>query len=212
MIREIISNDSLTLILFGSFFLIIILKKIDSNIFYQNLSFFQRDSRNSFSNNLIGIKFLEIIYNILFISNLSLLLTFFYNQTFDIAVYIKYFKYLIIFFLFKILFDLIIGGLFSIKKMMRNYIYLKLVFNNSLGILILFFNFFIAYSIFDNHNITLIFITLSLLYLIYSYFLIFFSMKKTIYKNWFYFILYLCTLEIIPLFAFYKLMMGEIQS
>ena len=44
MIREIILNDSLTLILFGSFFLLIILKKIDSNIFYQNLSFFQRDS------------------------------------------------------------------------------------------------------------------------------------------------------------------------
>ena len=166
MIREIISNDSLTLILFGSFFLIIILKKIDSNIFYQNLSFFQRDSRNSFSNNLIGIKFPEIIYNILFISNLSLLLTFFYIQNFDIAVYIEYFKYLIIFFLFKILFDVIIGALFSAKKMMKNYIYLKLVFNNSLGILILFFNFFITYSIFDNHNITLIFITLSLLYLI----------------------------------------------
>ena len=198
MIREIISNDSLTLILFGSFFLLIILKKIDSNIFYQNLSFFQRDSRNSFSNNLIGIKFPEIIYNILFISNLSLLLTFFYDQNFDIDVYIKYFKYLIIFFLFKILFDVIIGGLFSAKKMMRNYIYLKLVFNNSLGILILFFNFFIAYSIFDNHIITLIFITLSVLYFIYSYFLIFFSMKKAIYKNWFYFILYLCTLEIIP--------------
>jgi len=102
---------------------------------------------------------------------LSLLLTFFYNQNFDIAVYIKYFKYLVIFFLFKILFDVIIGGLFSVKKMMRNYIYLKLVFNNSLGILILFFNFFIAYSIFDNDQITLIFITLSLLYFIYSYFL-----------------------------------------
>ena len=198
MIREIISKDSLTLILFGSFFLLIILKKIDSNIFYQNLSFFQRDSRNSFSNNLIGIKFPEIIYNILFISNLSLLLTFFYDQNFDIDVYIKYFKYLIIFFLFKILFDVIIGGLFSAKKMMRNYIYLKLVFSNSLGVLIHFFNFFIAYSIFDNHHITLIFSSLSILYFIYSYFLIFFSMKKAIYKNWFYFILYLCTLEIIP--------------
>ena len=55
MIREIISNDSLTLILFGSIFLIIILKKVDSNIFYQNLSFFQRDSRSGFSNNIIGI-------------------------------------------------------------------------------------------------------------------------------------------------------------
>ena len=198
MIREIISNDSLTLILFGSLFLLIILKKIDSNIFYQNLSFFHRDLRNSFSNNLFGIKLPDIIYKILFVSNLSLLLTFFYNQNFDFSIYFKYFKYLIIFFLLKILFDVIIGGLFSLYNMMRNYIYLKFVYNNSLGILILFFNFFIAYSIFDNDQITLIFITLSLLYFIYSYFLIFFSMKKTIYKNWFYFILYLCTLEIIP--------------
>ena len=198
MIREIISNDTLTLILIGSFFLLIILKKIDSNIFYQNLSFFQKDSRNSFSNNLFAIKLPEIIYNILFISNLSLLLTFFYNHNFDIAIYLKYFKYLIIFFLFKTLLDVIIGSLFSLKKMMINYIYLKLVFNNSLGILILFFNFFISYSILDNHNITLIFVSLSLLYFIYSYFSIFFSMKKAINKNWFYFILYLCTLEIIP--------------
>lgn len=198
MIREIISNDSLTLILFGSFFLLIILKKIDSNIFYQNLSFFERDSRNSFSNNLFGVKFSEIIYNILFISNLSLLLTFFYNQSFNIAVYVEYFKYLIIFFLFKALFDVVIGSLFSLKKMMRDYIYLKLVINNSLGILILFFNFFIAYSFFNNINTTLIFITLSLLYFTYRYVLIFISMKKAIYKNWFYFILYLCTLEIIP--------------
>jgi len=198
MIREIISNDSLTLILFGSFFLLIILKKIDSNIFYQNLNFFRKNSRNNFSNNLIGIKFSEIIYNTLFVSNSSLLLTFFYNQNFDIAVYLKYAKYLIIFFLFKSLFDVIIGSLFSVKKMMINYIYLKFVFKNSLGILLLFFNFFIAYSIFDNHNITLIFVSISVLYLIYSYFSIFFFMKIAIYKNWFYFILYLCTLEIIP--------------
>ncbi|MAU30938.1 MAG: hypothetical protein CMC36_03400 [Flavobacteriaceae bacterium] len=195
MIREIISNDYLTLILFGSFFLLIILKKVDPNIFDQNLSFLKKESRNTFSKNYFEIKFSEIIFNILFISNLSLIMTFIYNDNFENVIYVNFFVNLIVFFSLKILLDLFVGILFSIKKLMKKYIYLKLVFNNSLGVLLLFFNFFIAYS---NYDITLIFTSLTLIYFIFSYFLIFFSMKKVIYKNWFYFILYLCTLEIIP--------------
>ncbi len=196
MIREIISNDYLTLILFGSFFILIILKKIDPNVFDQNLRFLKKESRNNFSKNYFEIKFSEIIYNILFVSNLSLILTFIYiNNNFEIVIYVNFFGNLIVFFLLKMLLDLFTGFLFSIKKLMKKYIYLKLVFNNSLGILILFFNFFIAYS---NYDITLIFTSLTLIYFIFGYFMIFFSMKKVIYKNWFYFILYLCTLEIIP--------------
>lgn len=198
MIRDIISNDSLTLILFASFLLIIILKKIDSNIFNQIISFSKKDSRNSMSNNFIGIKFYEIIYNILFISNLSVFFTFFSNKNFDIIIYIKYIKYLIVFFTIKILLEMIIGGLFSINKIIKNYIWLKLIFNNSLGIILLLFNFLIAYSTFDNDNLISILISLSLFYFLYGYLSIFFSMKKVVYKNWFYFILYLCTLEIIP--------------
>ena len=198
MIRDIISNDSLTLILFASFLLIIILKKIDSNIFNQIISFSKKYSRNSMSNNFIGIKFYEIIYNILFISNLSVFFTFFSNKNFDIIIYIKYIKYLIVFFTIKILLEMIIGGLFSINKIIKNYIWLKLIFNNSLGIILLLFNFLIAYSTFDNDNLISILISLSLFYFLYGYLSIFFSMKKVVYKNWFYFILYLCTLEIIP--------------
>jgi len=198
MIRDIISNDSLTLILFASFLLIIILKKIDPNIFNQIIRFSKKDSRNSMSNNFIGIKFYEIIYNMLFISNLSVFFTFFSNKNFDIVIYIKYIKYLIIFFTIKILLEMIIGGLFSINKIIKNYIWLKLIFNNSLGIILLLFNFLIAYSTFDNDNLISILMSLSLFYCLYGYLSIFFSMKKVVYKNWFYFILYLCTLEIIP--------------
>ena len=57
--------------------------------------------------------------------------------------------------------------------------------------------------------IGLIFITS---YIIFSFLKVLSKHKKIISENLFYFILYLCTLEIIPLFAFYKLMMGEIQS
>ena len=198
MIRDIISNDSLTVLLFGSVFFMIILKKIDPIIFNQNLSFRKKELVNKISTNLWGIKFLEILYNVLFISNLSILLAFFKDQNFDLILYCKLFKYIFIFFASKILFDVIIGKLFSINNIMKSYVWQKFVYCNSLGIILLLFNFFVAYTIFDKQYMASIFIYLSILYLIFAYFSIFFSMKKVIIKNWFYFILYLCTLEIIP--------------
>ena len=198
MIRDIISNDSLTVLLFGSIFFMIILKKIDPVIFSQNLSFRKKELVNKISTNLWGIKFLEILYNLLFISNMSILLAFFKDQSFDFIIYYDLFKYIFIFLTLKLLFDVIIGKLFSINRIMKSYAWQKLVYCNSLGIVLLLFNFLVAYTIFDKQYMASFFIALSILYLIFAYFSIFFSMKKVIFKNWFYFILYLCTLEIIP--------------
>ena len=198
MIRDIISNDSLTILLFGSIFFMIILKKIDPIIFSQNLSFRKKELVNKISTKLWGIKFLEILYNLLFISNISILLAFFKDQNFNLIIYYELFKYVFIFFTSKVLFDVIIGKVFSINRIMKIYVWQKLVYCNSLGIVLLLFNFLIAYTIFDKQYMVSFFIALSILYLIFAYFSIFFSMKKIIFKNWFYFILYLCTLEIIP--------------
>ena len=198
MIRDIISNDSLTILLFGSIFFMIILKKIDSITFSQNLSFRKKELVNKISTKLWGIKFLEILYNLLFISNISILLAFFKDQNFNLIIYYELLKYVFIFFTSKVLFDVIIGKVFSINRIMKIYVWQKLVYCNSLGIVLLLFNFLIAYTIFDKQYMVSFFIALSILYLIFAYFSIFFSMKKVIFKNWFYFILYLCTLEIIP--------------
>jgi len=198
MIRDIISNDSLTLILLGSLLYVIILKRINPTIFDQNLSFKKKELINKISNSLLGIKSIEILYNFLFISNLSILLTFFKNKNFELFVYYELFGFVSIFFVVKIMLDFVIGRLFSVSELMKNYIWQKLVYHNSLGILLLLFNFLIAYSIFDGYYMILISIYISLLFLLFSYCSIYFSMKKVIIKNWFYFILYLCTLEIIP--------------
>jgi len=198
MIRDIISNDSLTLILLGSLLYVIILKRINPTIFDQNLSFKKKELINKISNSLLGIKSIEILYNFLFISNLSILLTFFKNKNFELFVYYELLGFVSIFFVVKIMLDFSIGRLFSISELMKNYIWKKLVYHNSLGILLLLFNFLIAYSIFDGYYMTLISIYISLVFLLFSYCSIYFSMKKVIIKNWFYFILYLCTLEIIP--------------
>ena len=198
MIRDIISNDSLTILLFGSIFFMIILKKIDPIIFSQNLSFRKKELVNKISTKLWGIKFLEILYNLLFISNISILLAFFKDENFNLIIYYELLKYVFIFFTSKVLFDVIIGKVFSINRIMKIYVWQKLVYCNSLGIVLLLFNFLIAYTIFDKQYMVSFFIALSILYLIFAYYSIFFSMKKVIFKNWFYFILYLCTLEIIP--------------
>ena len=198
MIRDIISNDSLTIILLVSLLYVIILKRINPTIFDQNLSFKKKELINKISNSLLGIKSIEILYNFLFISNLSILLTFFKNKNFELFVYYELLGFVSIFFVVKIMLDFVIGRLFSVSELMKNYIWKKLVYHNSLGILLLLFNFLIAYSIFDGYYMILISIYISLLFLLFSYCSIYFSMKKVIIKNWFYFILYLCTLEIIP--------------
>ena len=149
MIRDVISNDSLTILLFGSILFMIILKKIDPIPVSQNLSFRKKELINKISTNLWGIKFLEILYNLLFISNISILLAFFKDENFNLIIYYELLKYVFIFFTSKVLFDVIIGKVFSINRIMKIYVWQKLVYCNSLGIVLLLFNFFIAYTIFD---------------------------------------------------------------
>ena len=196
MIRYIAYNDPLTILLFVSFFLIIILKKIDPSLFYLNISLGKKELRNKLNISSIGIKLSDIGYKILYVSNLSIFLTFYDNNSFDLQIYFKFLKYISIFYTLKIFSEIIFANLFDIQKIIKNYLWSKLFYRYSLGLLILLLNFLIAYS--DSIVFNSILIIFCMIYFIFSYFIIFFSMKKLIIKNWFYFILYLCTLEIIP--------------
>ena len=98
----------------------------------------------------------------------------FKNKNFELFVYYELLSFISLFFITRILFDFVIGKLFTIGEFMKNYIWKKIVYCNSLGLLILLFNFIIAYAMFDKHYMTLIFIYLSLLYLLFSYFSIYF--------------------------------------
>ena len=115
MLRDFVSNDLLTIILLCSILLIVILKKIDPLTFKLNLSLRKGDIKNKF----FGIKFIDIIYKILFISNLSILLTFYKIDKFEILVYLSLLKLLSIFFIFRIFIDYFIGNLFAIQQLMK---------------------------------------------------------------------------------------------
>ena len=120
--------------------------------------------------------------------------------------------YLLVFILGQSLTQLIIAWTFNFVKLINYYLKQKMIVANGFLIFIFLINTTITYT--QNYLnmfliINLIFITS---YTIFSFLKVLSKHKKIISENLFYFILYLCTLEIVPLFIIYKLLMGEIQS
>ncbi|WP_369412503.1 DUF4271 domain-containing protein [Mesonia aestuariivivens] len=104
----------------------------------------------------------------------------------------------------KYLIEKIIGEVFTIHRILDNYIFYKITYKNLLSFLMLPFlimliykwqnSMIFAYIIFAIWGIANILILLKY----YS------KQQKLVLGNWFYFILYLCTLEIAPYFILYK--------
>ena len=199
MIREYFSNDILTSLILFSILLILILKKIDSEIFYNNLQLHKKKLLGKlYNNDFISFRFVNIIYLFVFLINLSILLTIFSNGEFNLKIFQNNFYHIGLFIFLKYLLEKFIGWLFKFNRICNNYLNAKLFYFNTLGTLVLFLNILSVFSESFNQELVYVSLTIILLYLIISHFTIFFSFKNLIYKNWFYFILYLCTLEIIP--------------
>ena len=199
MIREYFSNDILTSLILFSILLLLILKKIDGEIFYDNLQLHKKKLLGKlYNNDFISFRFVSIVYLLVFLINLSILLTIFSNGEFNLKIFQNNFYHIGLFIFLKYLLEKFIGWLFKFNRICNNYLNAKLFYFNSLGALVLFLNILSIFSESFNQELVYVSLTIILLYLIISHFTIFFSFKNLIYKNWFYFILYLCTLEIIP--------------
>ena len=199
MIREYFSNDILTSLFLFSLLLILILKKIDGEIFYDNLQLHKKKLLSKlYNSDFISLRLVNIIYLLVFLINISILMTIFSQGKFTLNIFENNFYHISLFIFLKYLLEKFIGWLFEFKRISNNYLNSKLFYFNALGIPVLFLNMLIVFS--ENYNEELVYFSLTviLLYLIISHFSIFFAFKNLIYKNWFYFILYLCTLEIIP--------------
>ena len=199
MIREYFSNDILTSLIIFSILLIFVLKKINSQKFYENFSFNKKTLINKLSNNdYLSFRSINVVYLLVFVINTSILFTIFKNDKFNFQDFLKFATLLSLFILLKLFLEKFIGWLFNFKKKCDNYLTIKFKYLGTIGLYILMLNIVCIYSSGYNYELVYISLIISLLCLIISYFTIFFSFKNIIYKNWFYFILYLCTLEIIP--------------
>ena len=199
MIREYFSNDILTSLVIFSILLIFVLKKINSQKFYENFSFNKKNLITKLSNNdYLSFRPINVVYLLVFVINTSILFTIFKNDKFNSQDFLKFATLLSLFILLKLFLEKFIGWLFNFKKKCDNYLTIKFKYLGTIGLYILMLNIVCIYSSGYNYELVYISLIISLLCLIISYFTIFFSFKNIIFKNWFYFILYLCTLEIIP--------------
>ncbi len=109
----------------------------------------------------------------------------------------------------KVLLDRLIGSLFEIDALMDDYLFQKITYKNYLGLILLPVNILLIYVIEPTR--TLIFVTISLLFIVN--FLGFLESVKShlslIKSNLFYFILYLCALEIAPYLILYKVLINN---
>jgi len=203
MFEENYSQDIITLLIFGSFIIFFLLKKFEKkSVIYGVLT----------KSDIVKISLYDFYYLLLLILNISIFISFFKKEVFDLNETALTALYLLFFIFSQLLTQLIIAWIFNFIKLINFYLKQKMTLANGFLIFIFLINTCISYS----QNYLNIFLSISLIfimsYIIFSFLKVLSKHKKIISENLFYFILYLCTLEIIPLFFFYKLLMGEIQS
>ena len=203
MFEENYSQDIITLLIFGSFIIFFLLKKFEKkSVIYGVLT----------KSDIVKISLYDFYYLLLLILNISIFISFFKKEVFDLNETALTALYLLFFIFSQLLTQLIIAWIFNFVKLINFYLKQKIILANGFLIFIFLINTSISYT----QKYLNIFLSISLIfimsYIIFSFLKVLSKHKKIISENLFYFILYLCTLEIIPLFIFYKLLMGEIQS
>ena len=203
MFEENYSQDIITVLIFGSFIIFFLLKKSEKqSVIYGVLT----------KTDIVKLSLFDFYYFLLLILNTSIFISFFKKEVFILSEIALIALYLLVFFFGQSLTQLIIAWAFNFVKLIKHYLKQKMILANGFLIFIFLINTSITYT----QNYLHIFLYIGLIfiisYTIFSFFKVLSKHKKIISENLFYFILYLCTLEIIPLFTFYKLLMGEIQS
>jgi len=125
-------------------------------------------------------------------------------KTMDINILFKLTTGISAFILIKVLIERLIGSLFEIDKLIDEYLFQKISYKNYLGLLLLPINAILLFSFQDSLNLVYIFVIILLVVNIIGLITSFKTHQSLIKNNLFYFILYLCALEIAPYVILYK--------
>ncbi len=204
--------DWITLLILGSLILISAAKLVQTNRFndfvelvFTNKYFLLYDK---------GSKVFSV-FNLLMLANQIIVVSLFlflllgqFNPEITLdnhLIFIRIIGFFTLFIALKFYFEKIIANLFSIDKYIDRYLYQKLSYRNLISLILLVINLIFLYALKPNtllFGIVILVILISnILALIYSYK----THEKLIRSNIFYFILYLCALEISPYYILYKI-------
>jgi len=210
MIRDVSSNELFTILLVAGLLIIAVAKmtapKRFEDFLYvlgnsKYLKIYSRDQKffDSFDALLFGnliiclsIFSFTVYQNMIDFKKVDINLLF--KLTFGIGAFI----------LIKVLIERLIGSLFEIDKLIDEYLFQKISYKNYLGLLLLPINAILLFSFINQLTLIYIFVGLLLLVNIIGLITSFKTHQSLIKSNLFYFILYLCALEIAPYIILYQ--------
>ncbi len=211
MIRDILLKDAFTVIILSLIIIITLIKYNNHKKFNSLLKIFWNSSYlKKYKYEKITYYLFDYFLQINFIVSLGLFV-FIYNiiyngnrLSFNFLEFIDIIQIIITFLVLKNLTEIVISWVFNIQWLTNLYLNEKINYNSLIGLIILPINVLILYFFNPSINILFIFIYIILLLKLTAYVNSFILHQKTIKKSWFYFILYLCTLEIIPYLLLYN--------
>ena len=207
--RIVENRDWATLLFVLSFAIIAVTKSLFENRFgdYAKLIFSDkytkvyRDSSHLFSGFTISLFFVQVISYAFFVQ--LLLSNFGYASKTDWVLYIQITTFLVFFILSKYLIEKIIATAFNIEEFIEQFNLQKVTYRTYIGLIILPINLILFYYDTISRNFLLILIVILLIINLLTYLVSIKNYQNIIFSKLFYFILYLCTLEIAPYYFMY---------
>jgi hypothetical protein len=209
--RIIVNKDWATFLFILSFAIIALTKSVYENRFgdFMNLVFSDkytkvyRDGSHLKGSFTISLFLVQVI-SLAFFIQLSLNLFGFASKT-DLILYIQIITFLIFFIFSKYLIEKIIATAFNIEEFVEQFNLQKVTYRTYIGLIILPINIILFYYDTISRIIPLIIIYTVLILNVITYLILIKKYQNLIFGKLFYFILYLCTLEIAPYFFMYYL-------
>ena len=215
MLREIISNEWYTFFFVLCLSILAIAKRSFSTRFNdflflvgnsKYLKIYARDQK--FIDQFDALLFINLIISSSIFSFLGYSTLVDYTA-FDIELFFKILLGVGAIILIKVLLERLIASLFEIDSLIDSYLFQKTNYKNFLGLILLPINILLVFTISLTPNVFYIIFGLLIVINIVGFITSIKSHQKTIINNIFYFILYLCALEIAPYVILYKLFINS---
>ncbi|WP_292948044.1 DUF4271 domain-containing protein [Olleya sp. UBA1516] len=210
MLRDLYTVDILTLTFIGC----LIIVALSKTLFTKRFNEFILLLFNSRHTNLYikEQRFFDLFEGLLFLNfilNLGLLLhTYLNEQSLNKLPQLDVFKYALLiglFLILKVLFERLLSSVLDIEPIIDKYIFEKTSFQNFVGLVLLPINALLIYTLTPNQTLLITLLTILLALQFFGLFLFIKNNLNVFRKSLFYFILYLCTLEIAPYVVLYKI-------
>lgn len=160
-----------------------------------------KDTNNLLSWFTISMFVIQLISFSFFI--LLMLSYFNYTKIDNYITYIQIVTFLFVFILSKFLIEKIIGTAINSESLVDQFNLIKVNYRAFLGFVLLPINIVLYYNSWPIKEVFYIILSVFLLYNVFTYYFLVKTYQKTILSKLFYFILYLCTLEIAPYYFMY---------